>query len=265
MSVDVLSRRRVRPSPLLAKIIEMQDGLLQHATGGHFEGGDERYQELRAELMRAPELSARMPDFVRANRDLFQFWEYIKHGIAGCAPRRRFLWDAFDPLISAIEADQLAPATPTITGRLEALNADAVEAAWKKALDRRVDDPEGAITAARTLLESVCKHLLDDIGQTYDDKADLPKLYAQCASALNLAPDQHTERSFKAILGNCQSVVNELASLRNRISDAHGRGRRPARPSPRHAEFAVNLAGTVAAFLVATWSDKAASSQSLST
>jgi Abortive infection C-terminus len=84
----------------------------------------------------------------------------------------------------------------------------------------------------------------------------LPKLYAQCASALTLAPDQHTERSFKAILGNCQSVVNELGSLRNRISDAHGHGRRPVRPAPRHAELAVNLAGTVAAFLVATWSDR---------
>ena len=27
--------------------------------------------------------------------------------------------------------------------------------------------------------------------------------------------------------------------------------------APRHAELAVNLAGTVAAFLVATWSEKA--------
>jgi hypothetical protein len=256
MSLELSSRQRARPNPLLAKVTEMQDGLLQHATGGSFEGGDERYQALRADLMRAPELSGRVPDFVRTNRDLFQFWEFIKHGISGYAPRRRFLWDAFGPLITALEADQLAPATPTITGRLEALNADAVGAAWQKALARRSDDPEGAITAARTLLESVCKHLLDDIGQAYDDKADLPKLYAQCASALNLAPDQHTERSFKAILGNCQSVVNELASLRNRISDAHGHGRRPVRPAARHAELAVNLAGTVAAFLVATWSDK---------
>jgi len=201
--------------------------------------------------------SGRLPGFVRNNRDLYQFWEFIKHHISGYAPRRQFLWESFQSLISALEADQLAPALPTIVGRLEALNADAVESAWKKALDRRNDDPEGAITAARTLLESVCKHLLDDMGQTYDDKADLPKLYAQCASALNLAPDQHTEKSFKTILGSCQSVVNELGSLRNKISDAHGRGRRPVKPAPRHAELAVNLAGTVSAFLVATWSEKA--------
>jgi hypothetical protein len=255
VTLEVSSRQRTRANPLLAKVIEMQDGLLQQATGGSFDGGDQRYQALRADLIRAPELSGHVPDFVRANRELFQFWEFIKHGVAGYAPRRRFLWDAFGPLISALEANELSAAT-TITGRLEALNADAVEAAWKKALARRSDDPEGAITAARTLLETVCKHLLDDMGQTYDDKADLPKLYAQCATALNLAPDQHTEKSFKTILGNCQSVVNELGSLRNRISDAHGRGRRPVRPAPRHAELAVNLAGAVAAFLAATWSDR---------
>lgn len=245
------------PNSILAKIIELQDGLVSRATGGGFPGDDRRYQELRAELLRLPQLSGRLPTFVRDNRDLFQFWEFIKHHVSGYAPRRQFLWESFQPLISALEEDQLAPALPTIIGRLEALNADAVESAWKKALDRRNDDPEGAITAARTLLESVCKHLLDDMGQTYDDKADLPKLYSQCASALNLAPDQHTEKSFKTILGSCQSVVNELGSLRNKISDAHGRGRRRVQPAPRHAELAVNLAGTVSAFLVATWSEKA--------
>jgi hypothetical protein len=244
------------PNSILAKVIELQDGLVSSATGGGFPGEDPRYQELRAELLCIPQLSGKLPDFVRNNRDLFQFWEFIKHHLSGYAPRRQFLWNSFNPLIAALEADQLAPALPTIIGRLEALNADAVEAAWKKALDRRNDDPEGAITAARTLLESVCKHLLDDMGQIYEEKADLPKLYAQCASALNLAPDQHTEKSFKTILGNCQSVVNELASLRNKISDAHGRGRRPVKPAPRHAELAVNLAGTVSAFLIATWSEK---------
>lgn len=251
----MVSLQRAPANLLLAKLVEMQDGLVNQATGRSFNGGDERYQFLRAELIRAPELSGRVPDFVRDNRQLFQFWEFIKHRIDGYAPRRRFLWDAFGPLISALEADELAPGIPTITGRLESLNADAVKTAWKKALLRRADDPEGAITAARTLLESVCKHLLDDMRQTYDERADLPKLYAQCATALNLAPDQHTEKSFKTILGNCQSVVTELGSLRNRISDAHGRGRRPVVPASRHAELAVNLAGTMAAFLVATWSE----------
>jgi hypothetical protein len=58
---------------------------------------------------------------------------------------------------------------------------------------------------------------------------------------------------FKSILGNCQSIVNNLASIRNKIGDAHGQGRKAVRAKPRHAELAVNLAGTMASFLVATW------------
>ncbi|WP_458437716.1 abortive infection family protein [Methylorubrum extorquens] len=68
-----------------------------------------------------------------------------------------------------------------------------------------------------------------------------------------LAPDDHTEQVFKQILGSCQSVVESLGSLRNKLSDAHSPGPKRARPQPRHAELAVNLAGAMATFLVATW------------
>ena len=99
-----------------------------------------------------------------------------------------------------------------------------VHAAWQKSLDRRVNDPEGAITAARTLLETVCKHVLDDTGNSYDHKADLPKLWKLCADELNLSPSQHSEEVFKTILGNCQSIVNSLGAVREAGSATpHGR------------------------------------------
>ena len=144
-------------------------------------------------------------------------------------------------------------ADAAISSALAEFDPDSVHAAWTKALDRRVSDPEGAITLARTLLETVCKHIIEDAGGTYGEKDDLPKLYRTAAVYLNLAPDQHTEEAFRTILGNCQKIVETLGSLRNRLSDAHGRGRKPVRPQPRHAELAVNLAGTVATFLVSTW------------
>jgi hypothetical protein len=134
-----------------------------------------------------------------------------------------------------------------------------VHAVWQKALDRRIGDPEGAITAARTLLESVCKHILDDASIEYPADTDPPKLWAMCAVTLNLAPHQHQEVLFRTILGNCQSVVNSLGALRNKIGDAHGTGRRPIKAKPRHAELAVNLAGKMAAFLVATLNEKSGS------
>jgi hypothetical protein len=47
-------------------------------------------------------------------------------------------------------------------------------------------------------------------------------------------------------------VVEGLGALRNRLSDAHGQGKRPVKPASRHAELAVNLAGATAVFLAAT-------------
>ena len=87
-------------------------------------------------------------------------------------------------------------------------------------------------------------------GETYVDDSELPKLWALASEHLNLSPAQHQEPVFKAILGNCQSIVNYLGAIRNKIGDAHGQGRKPVKPKPRHAELAVNLAGTMAAFLV---------------
>ncbi|MFP3547641.1 abortive infection family protein, partial [Rhizobium sp. SIMBA_035] len=102
-------------------------------------------------------------------------------------------------------------------------------------------DPEGAITAARTLLETVCKHVLDEVRTPYTDKEDLPKLYGMVAQKLNLAPSQHTEEPIKAILGGAMNLVNGLGTLRNRLSDSHGRGgKAPVKPAARHAALAVN-------------------------
>ncbi len=67
------------------------------------------------------------------------------------------------------------------------------------------------------LLETVCKYIPDEAGDTYADDAVLPKLWQMTAERLNLAPHQHQEPVFKAILGNCQSVVNYLGSIRNKI------------------------------------------------
>lgn len=51
-------------------------------------------------------------------------------------------------------------------------------------------------------------------------------------------------------------MVNGLGTLRNRLGDAHGQGAKTVRPAPRHAELAVNLAGSVALFLVATFKEQ---------
>lgn len=155
--------------------------------------------------------------------------------------------------VAEITATGAQPADELISQVLSSFDENGVHRGWQKALERRVSDPEGAITAAKTLLETVCKHIIDEAGGSYSENDALPKLYAAAASTLRLAPNQHTETIFKSILGNCQAVVGYLAALRNRLGDAHGQGKQHVRPAARHAELAVNLAGSVAMFLIATW------------
>lgn len=190
---------------------------------------------------------------MRTCGNLGQFWQWIKGEHASYAGRSALIWGDFRPLLDQLRGlDDGPTAHADVSAALARFDKAHVHAVWQKALERRAADPEGAITAARTLLESVCKHVLDLRGAAYPGDADLPSLYGLAAKELQLAPSQHTEDSFKQILSGCYSVVNGLAAVRNRLSDAHGQGRRPVRPATRHAELAVNLAGSMALFLIAT-------------
>jgi len=128
-----------------------------------------------------------------------------------------------------------------------------IKEAWEKVVARRVADPEGAITAARTLLETVCKFILDDNRAEYDDRGDFPSLYKMVAKQLMLAPNQHTEKVFQQILRGCTMVIDGIGTMRNRLGDSHGKGKSSGIPATRHADLAVNLALSMASFLIATW------------
>jgi hypothetical protein len=115
-------------------------------------------------------------------------------------------------------------------------------------------DFEGAITNARNLLESMCKYILDDKNETYDDKADLPELYRQVSLILNMHPTQHVETSLKKILSGCFNIVHGLASIRNKLSDAHCKSKtRNYKADERHAIFAVGVAKSLADFMFTSY------------
>ena len=58
-----------------------------------------------------------------------------------------------------LEGQHRAPGDKVVSDALETFDVDGVHAVWVKALARRATDPEGAITMARTLLETVCKRI----------------------------------------------------------------------------------------------------------
>ena len=235
----------------IEEVESFQNLLVAIATSGN-RGGYE-YGELRRSLVNNANISDRLPRFVKTNRDAGQFWNFIKQKFSTYKDRREFLWEEFRPLLEWLENLDNIPAHSGISETLEQFNAENVQRAWEKALERLDHDPEGAITSARTLLESVCKQILDETGTQYKNDSDLPALYKETSQQLNLAPEQHTEQIFRQILGGCASIANGLAGLRNRLGDAHGQGSNWVKPARRHAALAVNVAGAMAVFLVETW------------
>lgn len=230
----------------------MLESLMVARATGDMTASTHTYSLLRREFMEDGRLSKHLPDFVRVNRTLDMFWPYIKSRAGTYAERRHIIGTAFTPLFDFLERNTQSPADEIVSDRLQTFDSVGVHVIWEKALSRRSDDPEGAITIARTLLETVCKRILDVSGGKYTDSEDLPKLYSLVAKQLNLAPDQHAEVAVKAILGGAMTMVNGIGTLRNKLSDSHGRGGRHVKPSPRHASLAVNLAGALATFLVET-------------
>ena len=214
---------------------------------------EETFRALRTYFMSEKSLAQFLPSWFARQRSLEQFWRYIKNKFGTYAERREFLWSEFEKLLAHCEKGELFPAELDISEGLTSFDGTSVNRAWRSTIRRQNDDPEGAITAARTLLESVCKHILDDCGIVYDSgRIELHQLYKAVAKELNLSPDQHTENLFKQILGGCSAIVNGLGSLRNKLGDAHGTGANHVHPSSRHARLAVNLAGSMALFLVET-------------
>lgn len=254
--LDLLNTLLPEPVPLDANSMSLRDAVvrlesfvLDYATGTSQR--DEDYMALRDRVMTETSARQLLPEWIRTSRSLSQLWSFFKQWKT-YEERRHVVWNGFRPLLESLEGEQ-TPLDDELSGALNALHAEHVMFSWQKAMDRRTGDPEGAITAARTTLESICKLILDDQAIPYEGTEDLPALYGKVAKSLQLSPSDHSEQAFKQILGGCFTVVNGLATLRNRLSDSHGQGAKPIRPSPRHASLAVNLAGAVGLFLVETW------------
>ncbi len=239
---------------LIAKIEAAQECFIALATGGN--AGYEKYEAQRSNLLSEPILQGQLPAWLVEHRYGAQFWSFIKSASRTYKGRRELIWKDFGKLLDYVEHRGIEPTSLSVDQMLQNCTSESVANAWKRCFERRERDPEGAITSARSMLEAICKHILDELGDPYSRNEDLPKLYKKTANALSLSPEQHNEQIFKQILSGCGSVVIGLASLRNTFGDAHGKGKRPARPSARHAELAINCSGSISSFLISTFENR---------
>lgn len=212
----------------------------------------EDWERARDDLLAQPELLPKIPSWVASCRTGSAYWAFIKD-TPTYRERRELISTSLAPLFSLIDLGSTAPVALSIDALVQVTSSVAVSDSWTRIQSRRNSDPEGAITAARSLLETTCKYILDKRTVSYSDSDDLPQLYKHVAKTLCLSPNGETEQVFKKILSGCISTVTGVAEMRNKFGDAHGKSiKSAALVETRYADLAINLCGAMSSFLIAT-------------
>ncbi len=218
---------------------------------------DQDYRRLRALVLAQPSLASRLPRFIQSCRTPDDFWSFIKGQVEGYQPRREYLSSLFNPVLEDLEAGRLSPLD--IVEVEAAVHASTpvdehfIKQQMQKCRDKLVAaDYDGAITNARTLVESVLREMERRLSADEPPTdGDLVKQYQRVTKLLNLDPKKEgLDAPFQQILRGLISIVHGLTSLRNVASDAHARN---YRPEPHHARFAVNSAKTLVDFVFETY------------
>lgn len=225
---------------------------IDFATGRN-KVGFEEYESARNNLLSEPTIKAVLPDWILHNRYGSQFWQLMK-GVSGhYQPRREFIWSWMAGIYDFLDSGNSQPVAISFKDVKSAIKGHDLEYLWRKIHSRRDQDPEGAITASKTMLETTLKYILDELGETYKDSDDLPDLYKQVSKKLKLSPAEQQEQMFKQILQGMTTVICGYSAIRNKLGDAHGHGIRYLPPEKRHVDLAINLSGSMCTFLIETF------------
>ena len=137
----------------------------------------------------------------------------------------------------------------SLAGTAAHLKYAGVAREWTKAQTAIEVDPARAITAARSLVESVCKHVLHTFpvaNPSVTRDLTLGRHLKNAVDALKL----HSDEGALKMIESFNVIAARLGELRNEASDSHGRGPLDRTPSAIEARLAVNSAGVLATGLM---------------
>ncbi|MFG1417760.1 abortive infection family protein [Xanthobacter sp. V0B-10] len=149
----------------------------------------------------------------------------------------------------------------TLADAASDIDFDTVQQDLERAQRGAEEDPETAVTAACSIIESVCRSVLVELGLPLPAKKDVQGLYQAVREPLGLAPNKDgipdlIADDVRSILGGINTVVNGIGALRTHAGSAHGRERGHRRIDARIARLSLHAASTIALFLVETWQMK---------
>jgi hypothetical protein len=154
-----------------------------------------------------------------------------------------------DLLVHLMQGDGRSP----LGVSLSELTLHGLRNQWFTAASRLPESPASAITAARALLETTCKTILQELGESPDRSGDLSNLYKQTRIHLGIDPTCGLSQAVHQIINGLTQVVEGAAAISNAAGDRHGLvgGERINELSV--ASLCVHAAGSVALFLTRTY------------
>ena len=152
--------------------------------------------------------------------------------------------------IRLVEAGKGIPVLAELAGLSDVIDFDTVKRDLDRALSSVEMDPEDAVTAACSTVESVCRSILIELGQPLPKKKDIQGLYNAVRQPLGLSPgtsdiDPLIARDVQEVLSGLLGVIGGIGALRTHGGDAHGREKGYARIDARIARLSIHAASTV--------------------
>lgn len=163
-------------------------------------------------------------------------------------------------LAGGVITGSLAAPTRTLEGFIRERNVKALSEEFERASSKAEKEPREAVSAAANILESICKHYIEEQGLPMPAKQVLGELWSTVRKDLGFDPSQVADDDLRGILSGLIQVVQGLAAFRTHASSAHGAGPKAYRLAPRHSRLAVHAAHTVALFILESWDKKKAAS-----
>ena len=163
--------------------------------------------------------------------------------------------------VRLVMAGHATPVVEQLSGMVETISFDTVQRDLGRALASIETDPEDAITAACSTIESVCRSILIELGEPLPAKKDVQGLFNAVKGPLGLSPDRSDldpliAGDVRTTLSGLATVIQGVGALRTHAGDAHGRERGYARVDARIGRLSIHAASTVALFLIETWQRK---------
>ncbi len=145
--------------------------------------------------------------------------------------------------------------TKTLKDILKSKDLRGVEQEFQRAISTIESDPPAGLTAACSIVESLCKIYIEDEGLILPSDQTIKPLWKVVSSHLGFEPGQLVDDDLKKILSGLFTTVDGLGALRTHAGSAHGRGRKIYNIKARHARLAAHAAHTLCVFIIETWAD----------